>query len=397
MRLIGCDVAVVGAGPSGSMAARAAAERGAEVILLEEHPQVGIPVSCAEGLSLNGLKDAGVDPTPEIASQRITKARVYAPNGRYLELTSTDWVGYNINRDKFDLLLSEKAAEAGAELMTGAKATNVLRQGGVVSGVQARRGDEVLRIEAKVVIGADGYTSAVRRTAGLGWWYPDFVTCAQYKLGNLSLEEPDVNEFHLGSKVAPGAYAWVFPKSGEVANVGVGVRRIHVEPPIAHLKRFVDSDPRFSEAEVLTVNGGITPVSGVVERVVDDGVMLVGDAAGQLIPCTGAGVHAGVVAGMIAGEVAAGSALEGDVAASRLSEYERQFDAAWGKRIRDSRRVVEMLDRFSDDDLNTFAGVLTSEDVLALANGVDVARVLGRVVKRAPLKIIRLIASYIRG
>ena len=396
MRLLRCDVAVVGAGPSGSMAARAAAEQGAAVILLEEHPKVGLPIFCAEGLSLSGLKDAGVEPAPEIVSQRITKVRFYAPNGRYLELTPTDWVGYTINRDVFDRLLSERAVEAGAELMTGTRATEVLKQGGVVSGVQARRGGEAMRIEAKAVIGADGCASTVRRTAGLGRWYTDFVTCAQYRLGNLSLDEPEVNELYLGSKVAPGAYAWVFPKSGEVANVGVGVRRIHTEPPIAYLKRFVNSDPRFREAKVLMVNGGITPVSGLVDKVVDDGVMLVGDAAGQLIPCTGAGVHAGVVAGRIAGEVAARAADEGEVSASRLYEYERRFDVVWGKRIRDSRRVVEMLDRFSDDDLNTFAEVLTSEEVLALANGLDVARVLARVVKRAPLKIIRLVAAYLR-
>ena len=172
---------------------------------------------------------------------------------------------------------------------------------------------------------------------------------------------------------------------------------MHPESPIAYLRRFVNSDPRFREAKVLMVNGGITPVSGLVDKVVDDGVMLVGDAAGQLIPCTGAGVHAGVVAGRIAGEVAARAADEGVVSASRLSEYERRFDVVWGKRIRDSRRVVEMLDRFSDDDLNTFAEVLTSEDVVALANGLDVARVLARVVKRAPLKIIRLVAAYLRG
>jgi len=397
MRLLRCDVAVVGAGPSGSTAARAVAEQGADVILLEEHHQVGLPIACAEGLSLNGLKDAGLEPTPEVVSQRITMIRVYAPNKRCLELTSSDWVGYTINRDVFDKVLSERAVDAGAELMTSTKAMEVLRQDGVVSGVHARCDGDAVRIEAKVVIGADGCASTVRRSAGLGRWYPDFVTCAQYRLGNLGLDEPEVNEFQLGSKVAPGAYAWVFPKSREVANVGLGVRKIHTEPPLAYLKRFVDSDPRFRDAEVLMVSGGITPVSGVVDDVVGDGVMLVGDAAGQLIPCTGAGVHSGVVAGRIAGEVAARAADEDDVSASRLSEYERRFDAVWGKRIRDSGRVVEMLDRFSDEDLNTFAEVLTSEDVVALANGRNVARVLANVVKRAPLKIIKLVAAYMRG
>jgi len=391
------DVVVSGAGPSGSMAARAAAEQGAAVVLIEEHPQVGLPVSCAEGLSLNGLRDAGIEPTPEVVSQEVARSRIYAPNGKYLELSLSGRAAYTINRDVFDRVLSERAVEAGAELMTGTKVTEVLRQNGVISGVFARQGSETLRIEAKVVIGADGYASTVRRTAGLGKWYPDVVTCAQYKLGGLELEEPEVYDFYLGREVAPGGYAWVFPKSAEVANVGLGIRKIHTESPIKYLKRFVANDPRFKDAEIQLVNGGICPVSGVLETIVSDGLMLAGDSAGQLVPFTGAGVHTSIVAGRIAGEVAACAVDEGDVSASRLSEYERRFDALWGKQIRDSRKVINILDRFNDDDLNSLLYALTSEDILALVNGRDITRVLAGVAMRSPLKFMRLMASYLRG
>ncbi len=397
MRILDCDIIVVGAGPAGSLAARSAAERGARVILLEEHPQVGYPVSCAEGLSLSGIKDAGVEPKPPIVSQEITKARVYAPNRDYVELTSSDWRGYNLNRDAFDRALAENAVEAGAELMLNTRAKTVIWDGDAVSGVKATGEDGLLEIRAKVVIGADGYASVIRKTAGFGSWFPDVCTCAQFRLGNLDLDEPDVNDFLLGSNVAPGGYAWVFPKSNEVANVGVGVRRIHKAPPVEYLKRFVDSDSRLEEAKVLLVNGGICPVSGTLDKTVDDGVILVGDAAGQLIPMTGAGVHSGVEAGKIAGEIAAEAAEMGDVSASTLSVYEKRFDEYWGKRISDSRRVLEMLDRFSDENLNTLARVITNEDILNLANGVAVTRTLARIVTRSPIGIIKLISAYIRG
>ncbi len=379
------------------MAARAAAEQGAAVVLIEEHPQVGLPVSCAEGLSLNGLRDAGIEPTPEVVSQEVARSRIYAPNGKYLELSLSGRAAYTINRDVFDRVLSERAVEAGAELMTGTKVTEVLRQNGVISGVFARQGNETLRIEAKVVIGADGYTSTVRRTAGLGKWYPDVVTCAQYRLGGLELEEPEIYDFYLGREVAPGGYAWVFPKSAEVANVGLGIRKIHTESPIKYLKRFVANDPRFKDAEIQLVNGGICPVSGVLETIVSDGLMLTGDSAGQLVPFTGAGVHTSIVAGRIAGEVAACAIDEGDVSASRLSEYERRFDARWGKQIKDSRKVINILDRFNDDDLNSLPYALTSEAILDLVNGIDITRVLAGVAMRSPLKFMRLMASYLRG
>jgi len=397
MRRLECDIVVVGAGPAGSLAARSAAEKGVDVLLLEEHPEVGLPVYCAEGLSLGGINDAGLEPVSSFVCQEITKAKVIAPNKSFVELISEDWKGYTVNREVFDRLLSENAVAAGAELMTDTRATGVIKEGGAVVGVKAVSGDETMEIGAKVVIGADGHSSVIRKTAGLGRYFSDFVTCAQYKLGGLDLEEPRVHEFHLGRIVSPGGYAWVFPKSAEVANVGLGVRRIHTEPAINYLKRFIDNDPRFRGAEVLLVNGGSCPVCGTIEKTVTDGVMLTGDAAGQLIPMTGAGVHSGVASGKIAGEVGAVAAQEGDVSAERLSEYENRFDEYWGERIRDSRKVVEMLDKFSDENLNTLAKVITHEDILSLANGVAVPQTIARIAARSPLGIIGLMSSYLRG
>ena len=397
MRRLECDVVVVGAGPAGSLAARTAAEKGTKVILLEEHPEVGRPVFCAEGLSLNGIKDAGVKPEPPIVCQEISKARVYAPDMNFVELTSSDWRGFTLNRDVFDRALSENAVKAGAELMTSTRVMDVIKDGGTVTGVKAISNGEPLQLLAKIVVGADGHASVVRKKAGFRRWFPDVCTCAQFRLGGLSLDEPEVNDFLLSSEIAPGGYAWVFPKSGEVANVGLGVRRVHTAPPIHYLRKWVSSDPRFKDAEIQLVNGGICPVSGNLDKTVDDGVILCGDAAGQLIPMTGAGIHSGVEAGKMAGDTAARAVQEGDVSATRLSEYERHFEEYWGKRIKDSRRILEMLDKFSDENLNTLAKVVTHEDVINLANGTAVARTLTRIVARAPIGIMGLISTYLRG
>jgi len=396
MRLINSDVVVVGAGPAGCLAAKTAASKGVHVVLLEEHAEIGAPVHCAEGLSLNGIMDAGVEPVKPIVSQKISRARVFAPNRSYVDLTSGDWVGYTLNRDVFDRALGERAVKAGAELLTCTEANSILKESGEIVGVMAEQRGEPLQIRAKVVVGADGCRSIIRRSAGLGRWYPDIVTCAQYQLGGLRLDDPETNEFYVGFKYAPGGYAWVFPKSEEVANVGLGVRHVHDKPAIEYLKRFIDSDPRFKGAKVLRRGGGVTPVSGMLEKIVDDHLMLVGDAAGQLIPMTGAGVHSGVEAGKIAGAVAAEAVEEGDLSVERLSEYRTSFEKYWGKRIRDSRRVVEMLDKFNDDDLDALASIVTNEDVLNLANGNDVKKTLARIVKRSPVKIMKLIAAYLR-
>jgi digeranylgeranylglycerophospholipid reductase len=282
------------------MAARVAAEQGAKVMLLEEHEQAGLPNHCAEALEIEAFKDAGLQPTSEIVSQEINATRVYVPSGKFVDLRRPDWVGYTINRDVFDRVLSERATDAGAELMNKTRACAITKEGAKVSGVIAKREGEMFRIGAKVVIGADGIASVVRNGAGLGRSYPDVAVCAQFRLGALTLNEPDVDEIHLGLEVAPGGYAWVFPKSRETANVGLGVRRTSKESAAFYLKRLI-SDSRFKGAKILETTGGITPTSGVLERIVENGVMLVGDAAGQIIPFSGAGVHTGIVAGRMAG------------------------------------------------------------------------------------------------
>jgi digeranylgeranylglycerophospholipid reductase len=396
MRIIDSDVVVVGAGPAGCLAANTAASRGLHVVLLEEHAEIGAPVHCAEGISINGIKAAGLEAVKPIVSQELSNARVFAPNRNYVTLKSIGETGYTLNRDVFDRILGERAVKAGAELLTSTKAKNVLKDGELIVGVRAEQKGEPLEIRAKVVIGADGCTSIIRRSAGLSRWYPDVGICAQYQLGGLHLYDPEMAELYIGSNYAPGGYAWVFPKSGEVANVGLGVRRIHAEPAVEYLKRFIDSDPRFKGAKILRKGGGITPVSGMLDKIVDDRLMLVGDAAGQLLPMSGAGIHSGVEAGKIAGIVAADAIEEGDLSAARLSVYRRSFEKDWGEMIRDSRKVVEMIDKFSDDDLNMLAGVVNSEDIFNLVNGTDVKRTLAKIVKRSPGKILKLFAAYMR-
>jgi digeranylgeranylglycerophospholipid reductase len=391
-----CDVLVVGAGPAGSMAAKVAAEKGVDVIFIEEHETPGTPVYCAEGISIRGIRDGGLEPVSPYVSQQITKARVFAPNGKTLNLTSDNWTGYTLDRQVFDRALAENAVKAGAKLMTETRATDVIKAGNQITGVKAVKDGEEIEFHAKVVIGADGHWSIIRRRAGLRRYFPDYVTCAQYQLGGLDLEDPSINEFYMGTDYAPGGYAWVFPKSKSVANVGVGVRKTHTKAPIEYLKDFCENDPRFRNAKIIKKNGGICPVSGTLDKITMDGLILIGDAAGMLVPMTGAGIHSGIESGKMAGRVAAEAVLIGDVSDKKLNEIRVEFDKYWGKRIRESGRVLEMLNKFTDEDLNTLAEVVNNDDIIALANGENVAITLAGIVKRSPRKLIRLIRAYLR-
>jgi len=391
--LLSTDIVIVGAGPAGCTAAKTAAELGADVLMLEEHPSPGQPVFCGEAISVEALAAAGLKPEPQIINEPIRKANIYTPNGKHVTISTDKVLGYTINRDIFDGLLADKAVAAGVTLMVNAKAREVTKKNGVVVGVKAQCHGETLNIKSNIVIGADGHESMVRRSALGIPYFRSFAVCAQYTLTGLNIQEPDAVEVWLVRKYAPGGYAWVFPKSRTVANVGIGVRANQAtKPAILYLQDFISQNPDLRDGTIIHRTGGICPATGTLDKIVDDGVMLVGDAAGQTIPMTGAGVESAIHAGKMAGRVASKAIQEGDTSKSRLEEYPETFNRHWGKLMENSKRTLNIFDVLNDEDLNKIAEIVTPEQVKSLVYGENVTRVIINLAFKAPRLTLKILA-----
>jgi digeranylgeranylglycerophospholipid reductase len=388
------DIIVVGAGPAGALTARTAAEHGAKVLILEEHEKAGTPVYCAEGLSHIGFIESGLEPVEPLIAQKIHKMKIIVPSGKAVEITHKDIEGYTLNREHYDKALADKAEEAGAVMMNYTKARRVIKEDGVVVGVKAERYGEEFELRAKLVVGADGHASVIRRSAGLKRYFDDYGVTAQWTVTGIELEEADASEIYIGS-VVPGAYVWVFPKSKSVANVGLGIRTDKSRPAIQVLDDFIANDPRFKDGKKERKTGGICPSTGTLDKIVVDGMMLVGDSAGMVIPLSGAGIHTAIVAGKIAGQVAAVAVKEGDVSAARLEEYHRLFEASWGKNLRDSRRMLELADKLTDEDMNKVAEMIRQEDILDVVNGRKVIRTVLGIAFRDPLFSLKFLSKLL--
>ena len=158
------------------------------------------------------------------------------------------------------------------------------------------------------MVGADGYESQVGRWAGIDTSIKpqDIDTCYQYRLTNIKDFDPDYCEFFLG-KVAPGGYAWVFPKDEDTANVGLGVLGTLAKQPgdvKKYLEKFIANDKRFRDAQPLeAVSGAVS--CAPLEKTSMDGLLLVGDSARMIDPITGGGIINGCIAGKYAGETLA--------------------------------------------------------------------------------------------
>jgi digeranylgeranylglycerophospholipid reductase len=349
------DVLVVGAGPAGCVAAWEAAAAGAgHVLLIERDRAIGAPVRCAEGVGSEGLREfLDPDGAPWV-SRRISKVILWAPDGTEVVLGGRD-VGYVLDRTKFEPVLAAEAARAGAEIRISTEAVRLERNGaGWRATLRGPRGEEAWT--ARVVIGADGVETMVGRWAGLETRVAarDMESCAQYVVGNISFD-PDAIYLQFGPSVAPGGYAWIFPKGVGVANVGLGVVALRSDGRTArqYLDDYVARHFPGGTVTGLTVGGVISGVT--VKRTATDGLMLAGDAAHMINPLSGGGIINAMKAGRLAGRHAARAVREGDTSARSLQAYHDEWMALLGNAHAMYYRLKEAISKFDDGFLNSLA------------------------------------------
>jgi digeranylgeranylglycerophospholipid reductase len=359
------DIVVVGAGPAGSMAARAAARSGAKVLLLDRRRELGVPVQCGEALSEDPLKDLGIKPDPRWIAGRTNAVKIVSPSGivvRIAEEKIVGKVGYILDRKVFDKHLAVLAAKEGADIKVGTLVDNLMIRSGRIGGVKAHGMDGKLEVLADVVIAADGVGSRIARLAGMNTALRlvDIESGVQFQMVGIDFESSSTMEFYFGSKIAPGGYAWVFPKGEDMANVGLGVLGSRAErPAIEYLRDFVNKMPSLRKGKIIEINAGGIPVGGPIKKTVKDNLLVVGDAARQVNALTGGGIDMAMRAGDIAGNVAAKAVAEGDVSEKRLNEYERRWREKMGGSLERYLKAKNVLITLSDGDLDELAKALS--------------------------------------
>lgn len=375
------DVLVIGAGPTGSTAARYAAAGGARTLLIEKRQEIGTPVRCGEAIGRTWLDAVDLNPAAEFVAREIAASRVFAPDGTSLTVSGYAGAkgGYVVERDLFDRALAKEASRAGAEIAIKTSALALLTEGGTVVGAVCEHMGETWTVRARVVIAADGFESQVGRWAGMTTPLRtrDLVSCLQVTLVGVQ-GEPAFSDLHLGSE-APGGYAWVFWKADDTANVGLGVPLSRLRDR-AEVKRYLDAfiarRPGLARGEVIEeVAGGVT-TSLPVDRSAAAGILLAGDAARLIDPLTGAGIQNGLLSGRLAGETAARAVRNGDASADALAAYDR----AWRSRLEEDLArhylVKEGLQTLDDASINRVFHAIVVADLrpLTVRSVLDVLR-----------------------
>jgi geranylgeranyl reductase family protein len=340
------DLIVVGGGPAGASCARRAAQRGLDVVIIEKaiHPR---RKACG-GAFRPGLLDLlDFDATPALDRQSCG-SYLFSPSRLKVTATKDMITGYLVKREVFDKLLVDKAAEAGAESISGLEVIDVTESTG---GVTAHQADGT-SMKGKFLVAADGVNSRVARKSGLKphWRDDEIGLCFEARV---PMDESDIVRITRGPYARDlfclhiyfgginHGYAWCLPKKGEVS-LGMGC----LMPYAAGLKRawanftaefrkLYDVSIDLSEVTAMRV-----PLKEPVERTVSKRILLVGDAGGFVSAATGEGMYYAIQTGQIAAETVS-EITRGQ--AKDTIEYERRWKKTIGKQLKVSKFLANLL------------------------------------------------------
>lgn len=354
------DVIVVGGRVAGSISSLFASKNDLNVLMIEKRQEIGVPLQCAEATTEKTFETIGINPSDKYIRTKIYGGDLHSPDGTSFRMDGDNEKGFILDRKVFDKSLATESANAGTDIMVKTTVKDLIIRNGKVSGVIAKHLGKTMEIESDIVIAADGIESNIARMAGLNsqWRINDMCSCVQYKMTGIETD-PHYMQFYFGNETAPGGYVWIFPNDYGVTNVGIGVRSSK-QTAYDYLNKFVES--KFN-GKIIEINVGGVPVSGSIEKTYNDGLMVVGDAAGHVNPITGGGIDLAAAGGKIAGQVASDAINNNDTSSKYLKKYEKLWKEEIGDLIKRSLKYRKVFDKLTDDELNALARFMKGRDL----------------------------------
>ena len=331
------DVAVIGAGPIGSYTAYQLADKGFDVLLLEEHKAVGVNVVCTGMIGKEAFERFNI-PSDSILTKIKTLVFV-SPSGIRLEYIHPNDLAYIVDRKRFDLGVFQLAKYKGVEVKLGERVQEIREDGCPTHSVILETDRN--RYKARTAVIATGVDYSLQHSVGMGV-IKDFLLGAQ-TIMPVSTSDSTV-EIHTGQKIAPGSFAWVVPIANGEARIGL----LTENNPKYWLKQFIEN----RLGHKISDTGGIRekPIAfGAIEKSVNSRVLAVGEAAGQIKTTTGGGIFYGLLCSEIAADVLI-KALRGNI--DYLMQYEQKWRGLLEEEIFMGRYVRKIAKRVNDETLD---------------------------------------------
>jgi geranylgeranyl reductase len=341
------DVAVIGGGPSGAVAAENLAKAGVSTILIERNLENVKP--CGGAIPLGLIEEFSIP--SELVEKKLSRMRARSPKGRVIDMRMPNGYVGMVRREKFDSYLRSEAERAGAVVVEALVTTITPSGNGFII---KTLNDKVPPIEALRVIGADGANS---KTADELHFPPNELKVIamqqRFKYTPSIQKFSDIVEIWFDGEVSPDFYGWIFPKADHLA-IGTGTEdnRHNIK---ALQKRFIEKigitdKPYLDEAAKIPMK---PRKSFTAEKAI-----LIGDAAGLVTPANGEGIFFA----MRSGKLGAQAMIKHLKNNTPLKSYEQEFRKLYAP-IFFGLEVLQAVYYRTDRLRETFVAICADDDV----------------------------------
>jgi digeranylgeranylglycerophospholipid reductase len=346
-----CDIVVVGGGPAGLSAAYAAAYSGAKVVLFEKDEAIAHSVRTSGVTWISEMERLGI---PSKYYNPIQNYRFVSPSNDVLITGSVSKSCVLDVRTTYQYL-AFLAIKAGVQIRLKSNVINVIKEGGKVTGIRASTPKGDLTVHSTLVIDASGFNTSVGRKAQAAGEWKRYGIGAEYEC---YCDDIDSATWVLmvGQKYSDAGYAWLFPLSRNRVRIGVGIGRPESSAePLEKLHEIIEK--RWKPLDVLRegklqpieLHYGFIPNEGVRQSSIADGLIMVGDSAGQSNPLVLEGIRYAIEFGRLAGKVGVKS-LSHNASRESLLEYERAWKGKVESKIQSALKVQMRWLRLTDEE-----------------------------------------------
>lgn len=374
------DIAIVGAGPAGLMAARniLSQDKNIALALIDKSTSHFKNIICGEGVYKLPFQEIIV-PQKEWIRFIVPNLVLHSPNNTTVTYVEKTNVGYIIDRSKMQSDLLKESLLGGADVLLERKVREI-------SGVN-KNGTRTIRmkphdtINARVVIDCSGILNKFA--------HQEDIICKPHDLeigycAHLKNVQTDCQTIHMyiGQRTAPGGYAWVFPRTDNAVNVGIVIANSFLKN--SNLKKLLHSFITQYYPQAIIEKIMAKPIACFTKRypLTAQGLIKAGDAASMINPIKRSGITEAMMSGNTAGQFAlemlTATSLKSLIAAGK--GYERVMYEKLNRSHAKLAKVKNIFNRIPDHVMDRGAELLKEIP----SNELTISRIFTTTIKKYP-------------
>lgn len=352
------DIAIIGAGPSGSHTAYLLAKEGHNVLLLDKKPYP----SGKDGIVCTGIvsKEAfeRFSLPEETILKDISSVRFISPFSETFRYRHHSAFAYILDRSAFNQSLLRQALKEGVTFLSSCSVEGMaVTKGGVE--LFCKNHKRSFKEKARASVIASGINTSLLEMVGLKG-PQDFLMGAQIEAG---ITQADEVEIYLGNKVAPESFAWLVPLGNGRARIGLTTK----SDAISYLKNLLRMPSIKKRLRVLESEIKCRPIPfGPAQKTYGLRILSVGDAAGQVKTTSGGGIYYGLIGAELAALTLREALNKGDLSPFALKIYEKRWREILGPEIDTGIRLRKIYATLRDKKIDHLIRIANNDGIVPL-------------------------------